>query len=343
MSEYSRSNILAGEEIRLRVVFSDSAGNLIDPDAYGSSPPQLYIYSADTDSETIATEIEALTFDSAEEGPLSSTRLAQGYYEYVYQVPEGATTGTWVDVWVATVNSTVITSELSFIVTEEILADVQTISTNTLLVLELIDILSEDGDVLNDTIYYLTKLSPFYASPEMVKMEVGPWMSYIPDDTIALMILWSSKEADFIQRAAASTSDRLKFSRSKYVIYDCAYRILNQFGASPGASSAGGKKQLGDLSIQLGSGTLVVDREIVNDIRKQRSLWLEVLNSGGFLVPGAGYGPQIGIKGLLDPDRSMLGRNNAEVNSINFPVPTINKKVLEYPYRKGRWKFVERT
>jgi hypothetical protein len=202
MGDYSRGSVLAGEEIMLRAVFVDSMGNLIDPDGSPSTPPVLYIYDESIDTETISTEMETETFSSAISGPLNATRLSAGYYQYTYTVPTAYEAGIWHDVWVGVVNGITNITMLEFTVEEAIEIDPQDISNNTMIVVELantITNLSGDEALTAQKLYYTTTYNPLYASPDLVRMEVGPWIDYIPDDTLALMIHWASLEAQFIQ------------------------------------------------------------------------------------------------------------------------------------------------
>lgn len=322
---YHRGAVLTNESISLRIVFTDDAGNLVDPD----STPVLYIYDQSVDTSDIQEEIDAATFTSALSGPHASTQLSTGYYKYDYTVPSGATEGLWHDVWSAAVDGADVTQYFSFTVTQGANLSTQSLGDNMMLMVELDDSISNsDGDeFLSYTrLFYTTTYNPFYASPDLIRLELGPWVSWIPDDTLALMIHWSSKEADFIQGASPCSWANLQLARTKYVVYDAALRALLVPGqGSTAGGSSGKKKSLGDLSITDGGTTsTVADDETLSWLGRQREEWFRVLNAGGNIVPGQGLAPTMGVKGQYDPDRKRRGRQWADPRETYFPFPTTN-------------------
>ena len=196
--EYGRHAVLTGQTISLRVVFTDDAGKLVDPD----SVPNVYIYDESVTLDVVEAELLALTFTSALSGPTASTKISTGFYELEYVVPSASAEGSWHDVWVAQVDGVDSNKVFSFNV--EVGADLSTqgLGSNQLIVIELdasITNLVGDKTLASDLqLSFTTVYSPLYASPSLVRMEIGTFIDYIPDDTLALMIHWSSLEADFI-------------------------------------------------------------------------------------------------------------------------------------------------
>ena len=345
MGDYSRGSVLAGEEILLRTVFIDSMGNLIDPDGSPSVPPVLYIYDESVDTETIGEEMDAMTFASSITGAVNATRLSPGYYEYAYTVPTSYEPGLWHDVWVGVVNGIINITMLDFTVEEAIIMDPQSIEQNTMIVVELDDTITNlagDSALEEQRLYYTTTYNPLYASPDLVRMEMGPWIDYIPDDTLALMIHWASLEAQFIQGPHVEAWGNIKLARTKFVIYDAALRAAMQAGGGNSAGYASGaRKSLGDLMIDQGDIVDTVDKTIVEYIREQRHEWWRVVNSGGNIVPGQGFAPTFSVKGQFDPDRRNTGRLWEDPSQRHFNIPTVNRKTRDPNRRRGRWGYVE--
>lgn len=341
MAEYTRVVGLAGESIQLRAVFVDSAGNLIDPDV----TPVLYIYEPSTESDVVSTEIDEETYESAVAGPLTATRLSTGFYSYEYVVPTDYEAGVWHDVWVGTVNGLVNQKMLSFLIEETIDISDQSIGNNTMLVVELdASITNADGtsSLSPTSLYFTTVYKPLYGSPDLVRTELGPWIDYIPDDTLALMLHWASREADFIQGWKSNSAKNIQFARTKFVVFDAAYRAVMSPGAGNVAGySSGGKKQLGDLTIEQGDIVTTVPTEILTWLQEQRREWWRVVNAGGLIVPGQGLGTVSAVKGLYDPDRRLGGRLWEDPKETNFIVPTVNRKTATGSRRRGRWEFKE--
>lgn len=325
MADYPRESVLAGEAVRLRAVLRDKVGNYITPDAL----PTVYIYDDSVDSDIMQSEIDAGTFTSAISGPITATLVSTGFYYIDYTVPAGSANGLWYDIWVATINTTVYRKELLFSVEEDIDITDQDISTNMMLLFKLSDeILSLDGNALVATqIYYTTTYDPFYASPDQVRSQVGPWINYLTDEAIALLIHWSSKEADFIKKSVSKKINDYKFARTMFVIYDTALKVLNQPGAGLEAGFASGrKKQLGDLSISDGTPNVTISDSIYTYILKERNEWWRVVNAGGNIVPGQSFDIASGVKGDLHPDAFGHGRLWFDPNEYEYEENAANGK-----------------
>ena len=350
--EYGRHSVLTGETVPLRVVFTDDAGKLVNADAI----PDVYIYDSSVDLETVEAELASLTFTSALAGPLAPTSLGTGFYELNYAVPSGAAEGTWHDVWVAQVDGTDSNQIFNFRVDVGADLSIQGLGTNQLVVIELdSQITNLDGDkTLGEDIVlsFSTTFSPLYASPDLIRLEVGTFIDYIPDDTLALMIHWSSLKADFITPPVRCTK-RIAFARAQFVLYDTALRALTMpggrsgFTSSQGISAEGTKKSLGDLMIDRGrsTGSLVpstssgVDVETLGHIRDMRDQWFQVLNGGACTNPGQGFSPESAVKGIMDPDRRLSGRLWENPEHYHYPQPTANTKKLRPGRRKAKFGY----
>jgi len=362
---YGRNSVLSGETIDLRVVFTDDAGNLVDPDAGAIPVPpptlpapvliQVYIYDESVDTDVIEAEIAASTFTSALDGPFTPTRIATGFYEYSYTVPTSSDEGLWHDVWVSQVDG--VDSNQLFEFTVDVGADltIQQLLNNELILIELADsITNTAGDkslASTITLSFMTVLSPFYASPDLVRMEAGLWLDFVPDSTLALMIHWSSKEVDFIAKTPTNSSD-FQFARTKFVVADTVLRALtlpggsNGLGIGSGGVGIGGRKTLGDLTIDnkdsrsnvavMSSG---VDVETMKYYRTQRDEWWRVVNAGGTIVPGQSFEPSYAIKGKYNPDRRNAGRAWISPDETYYLQPGVNTKIREIGRDRGRFTF----
>lgn len=346
MATYTRTSVLDGQTVELKAVFVDGAGNFITP----TVAPVVYIYDESVDSDTIDQEILDATYASALAGPLTPTELATGLYELEYTVPSGGLGGMWHDVWVAGVETTTSTAVLAFYVENGVDISVQSLLDNELIVVELdSSISSYTGLPLASDIQlsFITILKPFYASPDLVRMEVGPWIDFIPDATLAMMIHWSSKEADFIMTGPRSSAKRVQFARAKFVAFDAVLRSLYIPGSSsyqPGGGS-GVSKRLGDLAITNSSAGAVqrtasgIDVETLGHIKSQRDEWFRVVNAGGSITPGQSLGFETAVKNRFDPDRRLGGRQWADPNCVNYEQPGVNAKTRAYGSNKGKFHF----
>jgi hypothetical protein len=340
---YGRTGVLDGESIRLKVVFTDGEGNLVDP----ASLPVVYIYDPTLDTDSIQLEIDAATFTSAYAGPFTSVKLDVGFYLYEYAVPLGAEAGLWRDVWTATIGTTDVDSILTFTVLNGADLSEQKLANNQLVIVELdATIASYVGDVLgSDTqITFATTMSPYYASVDLVRMEGGPWLDFIPDITLAMMIQWSSREVDFITPAGRKSGDRIKFARAKFVTFDAilrAFSLPGSYANQPGGI-LGGSKRLGDLAIGNGTGSVVartasgIDTYTLNDLKAKRAEWWRVVNANSEINPGQSLGFETAQKGRYDPDRRIDGRQWADPSIFSYGQPGVNAKGRFYGYNRGK-------
>lgn len=345
MSAYARDGVLSGQTLDLRVVFTDDANMLVDSDAL----PEIYIYDQSVDLATIEAETLATTFTSALAGPLTPTKIATGFYELAYTVPGGSTEGTWHDVWTSTVDGINSNQIFTFRVENGAVLTAQVLLNNELIIIELDAsianvlgslTLNNDAELSFSTVY-----SPLYASPDLLRAEAGPFINYIPDDTLALLIHWSSKEADFIGNTLKGKTKDFKFARTKFVVFDAILKALTIPSDGTG-STAGNKKKLGDLSIDnTNSGSSVavtssgIDIKTLQDFKTQRDEWWRVVNAGGCIVPGQGFNPDFAVKGRYSGEGRIQGRLWENPSQVAYPQPGANSKVRRSGRLRGRFTF----
>lgn len=341
MAVSNRGAALAGNDIVLRAVFTDADGCLVDLDTV----PDIYIYDESVETSTIVSEADAGTYTSALAGPLSATRLSTGYYTYTYSVPSGGDAGSWHDLWVGTINGTNDYEYFDFQVTKGFEASSQNLGQNMMVIIELAGTItnSDASETLAPVdLYYTTLYSPLYASPDLVRLEMGKWIEYVPDDTIALMLHIASKEANFVQGPSPDRTGNITFARTRFVVFDAVWRLLNIPGQGLQAGySSGKKKSLGDLSITSGTPVVDVPDKIYEYVREQRQEWWRVVNAGGNIVPGQGLTPTFAVKGWMDPDRRLTGRLWDSPENTHYPQPGVNRKVRRSGRRRGRFGFDE--
>lgn len=339
MAVQHRGAVVAGGQIVLRAVFTDDAGCLIDPD----STPVIYIYDEDVDDEVIDEEATAQVYTNSLAGPLVATQLSTGYYTYTYTVPTSADAGTWHDLWVGAINGADDYEVFAFDVTRGFNVSEQELGNNMLVVVQLSSsITNSSGDeaLAAASLGYATIYSPLYASPDLIRLEMGRWIDYIPDSTLALMAHISSKEANFIHGPDTRSWGNIQLARTKFVVFDCVWRCINMPGQGQEAGSSSGKKKtLGDLSITDGTVNVEIPDEIYEYVRQQRNEWWRVVNAGGNIVPGQGFSPTFATKGIYDPDRRLVGRLWENPEDFNYPQPSANRKTRRSGRRRGRFGF----
>lgn len=275
------------EEIKLKMLFADDCGQPVDPEG-------ITVTFEDPNGLPVDPALQAVKIDT-------------GFW-YVSYTP--AISGTWKDIWTVGLLGENVEFTGSFTINSggQVAAIPCGLDFNSLVVIKLHkEIADTDGNTLEDDVYFSfsTEYNPYYASVEMLRMEMGSWASLIPDDTIALAIHWSSLEANNITGVRPS-SERYFFARSRFVMFDAAIKL---FSMPMGISSPGSgkQKQLGDLLIENGDSLDFEIKDLLDELKAERDEWWRVVNAGGCIVPGQGLGPTMATKGgslTNDPKRS---------------------------------------
>ena len=178
------------------------------------------------------------------------------------------------------------------------------------------------ADVYGDPIgadlswYFLTKLEPVYCSAKEIDLDIGAFISEVPEDTVYVQILRASLEANaftFKTAAESFSSDttgnesHFKMIRKNWTICRVSeFLLLNQL---EGTSLS--MKRLGDLTVTYRPEAL--RDAIQRSVMCQQNL-LALLKSHG--------NPQVPrnfIKGIKDPDRPTFGRTMVPGN-----IPAVN-------------------
>ena len=337
---YQRECVPAGQDIVLRAIFTDSCGEPVDPDADSLN---IYIYSGSAladNSTQLSEDVDSYKSDPTTSGLFSEateaiagssvTQVATGFYEYTYTVPSWSTSideddiGGWNDIWTATTGGMPIIAQLSFTVVELGSVANQTVGNNTLIVVLLdADVADTDGNTLGEEIQlsFSTQYTPYYASPDLLRLECGGWIDGVPDETLSLFIHWSSIEVDqFVGNSSGSYANNLSLAKTKFVIYDAALRVLML------PADLGGKtKSLGDLLIKNNDNF----QYIIDDLKANKAEWERVVNAGGAIVRGQGLAPTYAVKGKNDPERRRVGRLWKNPRDTTYDQPTVNKKSKE--------------
>ena len=322
---YTRTCAPVGQYVSLRAMFSDAAGTPMSVDS-----AKVYIYTSKP-SKSFDSIVEDSDFSESYETVESIEKIGSGFYEIEYLVPDEKE-GTWYDLWIAEVNGVTHYAAFSFNVKEKGKIEIQTIGQNTLVVI-LLDpsIADTSGNTLGEEyqLSFSTKYNPYFASPDLVRLEVGQWLDPIPNDTLSLFIHWASIEANAITGATVRNRNMYNTARTKFVIFDVALRAL----MLP-VNLSGKTKRLGDLMIRNESSF----KEVIPELKKKREEWLRVVNAGGNIVPGQGLNPTFALKGKFDPDRPLIGRGWHSAQNFPYTQPAANtflRKQGSVKFKKG--------
>jgi hypothetical protein len=149
--------------------------------------------------------------------------------------------------------------------------------------------------------YFGTEYDPFYAGIRQVKLRLGNFGSYYPDETIALAIWDASKEADAFAPHIDIITDSEGYirAREQFVVCFAAWILVSGGTGSLGESV---RKRLGDFDVSRSPSGASFD----DDLKDCISYYQAIMDGGGVL--GKKYKPVNVVKGDYDTDSPHFGR-----------------------------------
>lgn len=181
---------------------------------------------------------------------------------------------------------------------------------------------------------YTTTYNPYYCTLRKLRLEVGAFISAVPDDTVNFAIFESSLMADnLIWNTDNSISNSLTFAKSQWVCCKSQEILLvNTVGGSGALKS----KKLGDLEVEYNSGA---SNEALARAVACLDKWEKVLQSGGASIQLSANA----VKGAADYDRPSFGRKWYNQNTGVPGTPAANVKVKYYGSRRYRSVYTRNT
>lgn len=191
-------------------------------------------------------------------------------------------------------------------------------------------IANTSGTTLDEdySFYFTMEYTPLYSSVRKLRLDVGAFITNIPDDTINLAIYEASLEADQLTFAEdTGDNDYYTFVRRQWTSCKAAETLLiNAYGIGGGLKG----KTLGDLSVQYDTKAA---QDALNRALGCLAKWTPALNGAGYAVQTADYF----VKGDLDPDRPPVGRLWSDNYIDHITTPAANSKSID-SNNSRRWK-----
>jgi hypothetical protein len=304
--------------IELLVQFTNGDGDPIDPDSgpvlsiFDPSSPPADPLTVDADA-TVLNATEASLGDGSQVGQNMIIKVSTGLYSYSYTLDIDATVGSWYDRWEATVDGLPLETVFSFDVTEVVTIESVSLSNNQLITIILDESIADStGDILTGghEIFFSTVYTPYYASSDILNLEIGSYISGIPEFTLNFAIHWASVQADactFNKRFSGGrvsgsmiNKEYLEYARTQFVLCQASLFLI-----SNATSSNIKSKTLGDLEVEYDSSVF----SVISELKDMCKEWKRVLNSGGKISEGSSLMPVTGTKGSARIDRPLFGRD----------------------------------
>jgi hypothetical protein len=336
-----RNSAQRGESIELTAFFFDADGDYTDPTdlkvsvyppgsnpGTGAGPGEAWVYEA--------------TLSSGGSGPQSSPsrtieQTATGKFKYNLAIPADSDLGAAFDEWEGTIDTVEIDDVFTFTVVGGGSIGTSVLYQNNVLFIELDEtIAATDGATLEqDYLYYLTTTyTPMYSAIRRLRLDLGPLISDIPDDTLNLAIFEASLSTDAFSFQESSTDTFFLHARREYATCMAELMLVDALSGNTSLSSRM-SKTLGDLSISRSGPDILKRREQLENCAAR---WQVVLETGGEVSPDTSLKPVYSVKGATSDDATAVGREWEPMSTVGegYQKPLANAYVQSTSRRWNR-------
>lgn len=311
----SRNAVLRGELIELTAIFQDAAEEDIDPTGLkvsvyppgnnpelGADPGDAWVYEA-----TLA---DGGTGPQASAGRLVE-KTSTGHYKYTLLVPDDATLGAAFDRWEGTVDLEALDETFTFTIVGGGSVGTSRLNENNIVFIQLADtIAAEDGSTLGEetTWYFTTTYNPLYSAIRRIRLDLGPLIADVPDDTINLAIFEASLQTNAISFVTSDIPNLDYLAHAKREHTACLAELTLVRGLQgSGLGNDRLSKTLADLTVSRGGLGNTLDK-IVGDLRECVARWAVPVQTGANATPDTSLQPGSAIKGSTADDAIGVGR-----------------------------------
>jgi len=293
--------------VELFVKFTDGVGDLITP----SVGPTIDIFPPDKDPEDPDTvDGDALVLnatisslgDIGQAGTYLIETVSTGMYRYRYPTSPTTEVGTYFDRWTATIDGGVVQTTFNFEVLEKLNTISLSLGNNMRVTITLDESIASTSSIKLSQDYefhFYTPLSPFYASNQLIDLEIGSFISALSIEAIDYAILEASIEADVLSFKSIKNTEWFEHARRQYVICRAAHILMRNSVSNPLR-----RKKLAELEVEWDNSFKDKFNELDDCVQEMK----RILNSGGELGEGTSLRPLTGIKGGSHIDRPAFGR-----------------------------------
>lgn len=187
------------------------------------------------------------------------------------------------------------------------------------------DIADTDGNTLGEEYitYFSTEYTPIYTSLRRIRLDLGPLVASVTDETIMFAILEASIYVDGISFVTV-IPNATYFNLARRELTTCkAELILVKAIASDGTFTNRMSKQLGDLSVSR-DGARDGLNDTINDLQDCIEYWKVAVQTGGEITPDASLKPDWTVKGRNASDAITVERQWESTNSLGSYRPSAN-------------------
>jgi hypothetical protein len=189
---------------------------------------------------------------------------------------------------------------------------------NNIVILELDKSIADaDGVTLGTDLefYFGTTYTPLYSSERRIRLDIGPLITDVPEETIMLAILEASLQAE-ANTLSTVIHNYTYFKQARWQYTTClAEMTLVKALLGDTSLSDGMSKRLGELSVTRTGGT----DYLLNLLAKLEDCafgWETSIQTGGDVTRGTSLRPRVSVKGALAEDAIVVHRQWEPTSSL---------------------------
>ena len=204
--------------------------------------------------------------------------------------------------------------------------DVDQLNKNNIVKIQISDVKNADGDTITAySSYFTTTYVPTYTSIRRIRLDLGPIIASVPNDTIMLAILEASTHVNAISFVSAIGTSLAYLNHAKRELATCLAELILVQGYQGLGLGDKLNKTLGDLTVgRSGRDILVGNKE--TELRECIARWEPVVQTGGEITPDTSLKPVSAVKGSTAEDAVGVGREWEPTSVPGSGMPISNQQ-----------------
>jgi hypothetical protein len=248
------------------------------------------------------------------------TRTSQGVYVYQFPVPADSDLGVGFDHWEGEIDQQELIATFDFVIVGGGSIGTTQLYNNNIVYLQLSkDIQAIDGSSLAEdtTFYFTTTYNPLYTGIRKIRLDLGPLVRDVIDDTINFAVFEASLSADANNFLLNTNNLKyFEFARTEYVSCLAELTLIRAL-MGDGDLSQKMYKSLGDLSVSRGGMADTLSKK-AESLEQCVARWQVVLQSGGSLTPDTSLQPGYSVKGMYAEDAITVNRQWEPTSGMGY-------------------------
>jgi len=177
---------------------------------------------------------------------------------------------------------------------------------------------ADDGTELTEfSSFFTTTYSPMYTSIRLIRLDLGPIISSVPNETVMLAAYEASLYVDAVSFSTPSTANPEYLAMAKKKLATCMAELILLRGAVGLSLGQDMSKTLADLKVSRGGGDIDATRKL-DDLEECVARWRVPVETGGEISPDTSLKPTNAVKGSIAEDAIGVGREWEPTSGIGL-------------------------